>query len=103
VTRPEQPVEYGARPSAQPADYGTTQPAAAKQTIRREYRDALGRVLVGYAIIRNERDFSFRVEIPNGVLNLDLAPGSYRIMTTLAALGEVPHNQAETVTVAKYR
>lgn len=94
MTRPAQPRDYGPQATQQPVR---------RQTVRREYRDALGRPLVGQAIIRNEADFSFRVAITNGVLEVELLPGTYRIMTALAAPGATPVNQAETVKVAKYR
>lgn len=83
MTRPQAPRPYPGDAGAQPA-----RPLAVTQQTRpphrREYKDALGRPMNGYASIRAQDDSTIRVPIVDGVLEVELAPGRYRIIAEVA-------------------
>jgi hypothetical protein len=82
-----------ARRDAAPASVGN------RARLYREYRDALGGPLAGTVHLRDSDDRSFPVDVTDGVLNLELLRGSYRLVAALHDAGGHYYYSSETVTV----
>lgn len=93
MTRPAQPTPY-------PGDVGSN--SSQRPPLRREYRDVLGRPLLGSVHLRNAQDQSTAIELVDGVLEATLEPGHYRLLAALHDEEGKGYYSSENITVGAY-
>ena len=76
-------------PAPYPGDLPRTSasaPTSGAQLLRREYKDSLGRPLVGVVKIRRDGAAAVDVALKDGVLTATLTPGTYNLLANLMTL-----------------
>lgn len=89
--------------NAYPGDLPASQRAAARPPFRRVFLDSLGRPLAGQVTFRPSRGVgSVTVPLVDGVLQVQLTPGQYRMVGTLKTVDGAFTYAADDVNVEAY-
>lgn len=92
MTRPPQPEPY-------PGDPGTTAVPVGPKPFRMDFKDYLDRPLVGVVHLTDSRDETVEIPVVDGVLQVVLEPGEYRLVAVLVDPDERPVYRMERVSL----